>query len=220
MAIDDTILENGRLCDELTPPETGEESFNIIIQDGVVADNVADEEVFKNQRDADEVNTLENDNKGIEVCTNTLNEEAESSDSPVPEVLDIVVPASNDKEQVAISHKEDDTSQECHIQPQPEVVVIHGTAVIDNSPFNLLAQEEVESISRFITQKEHMKKNIENIEYSLLSSRNSEGDLFRHTVSLKVFVKTVNLWETPRSYIFRHVGQDAFSEEMVRISEY
>ena len=112
VAIDDTILENGRLCDELTPPETGEESFNIIIQDGVVADNVADEEVFKNQRDADEVNTLENDNKGIEVCTNTVNEEAESSDLPVPEVLDIVVPASNDKEQVAISLKEDDMSQE------------------------------------------------------------------------------------------------------------
>ena len=81
-------------------------------------------------------------------------------------------------------------SQECHSQPQPEVVAIHGT--------------------RFITQKEHMKKNIENIEYSLLSSRNSEGGLFRHTVGLKVFVKTVNLWETPRSYIFRHVGQDTW----------
>ena len=109
---------------------------------------------------------------------------------------------------VANTQKQDDTCQE--VQSQPEIVVIHGTVIIDKSPFNLLAQEEVDSISRFITQKEHMKKNIMNIEYNLLSSINSECGLFRHTISLRLFVKTVNLWETPRSYVFRHVGQDTW----------
>ena len=38
-------------------------------------------------------------------------------------------------------------------------VVIHGIVTIKKSPFNVLAQEELESIIRFITSKDHMKKN-------------------------------------------------------------
>ena len=95
---------------------------------------------------------------------------------------------------------------------RPEVVIIQGTATIDNSPFNYLAQEELESILRFITSKDHMKKNITNVEFNYLWSRDSEGGKFRHSVGLKLHVRTSNLWETPRSYVFRHVGQDSWEK--------
>ena len=186
-------------CNELTPTDKVEESSAVNVQEVEVPDNGTNEGTVVNQCDADVV-TPENDGEGKEVCTNTFNGGAE--------VVDTVTPLSNDIEMVANTQKQDDTCQE--VQSQPEIVVIHGTVIIDKSPFNLLAQEEVDSISRFITQKEHMKKNIMNIEYNLLSSINSECGLFRHTISLRLFVKTVNLWETPRSYVFRHVGQDTW----------
>ena len=138
--------------------------------------------------------------EGNEFCMNDFNGGAD--------VVDSVTPSSNDIEMVANTQKEDDTRQEVH--SQPEIVIIHGTVIIEKSPFNLLAQEEIDSITRFIMQKEHMKKNITNIEYNLLPSRNSECGLFRHTISLRLSVKTLNLWETPRSYVFRHVGQDTW----------
>ena len=40
---------------------------------------------------------------------------------------------------------------------RPEVIVIHGIATVDDSPFSTLVQEELESIFRFITSKEHVK---------------------------------------------------------------
>ena len=40
---------------------------------------------------------------------------------------------------------------------RPEVVIIQGTTTIDKSPFNYLAQEELEFILRFISSKDHMK---------------------------------------------------------------
>ena len=45
----------------------------------------------------------------------------------------------------------------------PEVVVIHGTAVIEDSPFNTFVQEELDSLVRFVTSKEHLRNNIKNI---------------------------------------------------------
>ena len=71
-----------------------------------------------------------------------------------------------------------------------------------------MAQEELNSMMRFILSKEHMKINILHIELSNVSTRESNGERFKHTIGLKFFVKTSNLWETPRSYVHRHIGQD------------
>ena len=188
-AAEDNVMVDAGLCNKLTPTEKVEESSAV-----VVSDNGTDDGNVVNQCDADVVAPA-NNGEGNEVCMNAYNGGAD--------VVDSVTPSSNDIEKVANTQKEDDTRQEVH--SQPEIVI---TVIIEKSPFNLLAQEEIDSITRFIMQKEHMKKNITNIEYNLLPSRNSECGLFRHTISLRLSVKTLNLWETPRSYVFRHVGQD------------
>ena len=91
------------------------------------------------------------------------------------------------------------------------IVTIHATAVLEDSPFSTLMQEEVDSLVRFVTNKEHLARNIENIVYDHLSSREFRSTRFKHTVALKLIVKTANLWEGPRNYLWKHIGQDTWT---------
>ena len=72
-------------------------------------------------------------------------------------------------------------------------------------------QDEVDSMVRFLTNKDYLSRNIQNIEYNLLSSREFRGGKYKHTVGLKIHVKTANLWEGPRNYLWKHIGQDTWS---------
>ena len=96
------------------------------------------------------------------------------------------------------------------VQTHSDVVLIYGAATVDNSPFNSFAQEELDSVVRFITDKDHMKKNISHIEWKHISTRINEDSSFQHIIGVTLTVKTSNLWETPRSYIYRHIGQDSW----------
>ena len=92
----------------------------------------------------------------------------------------------------------------------PTVVTINATAIIDNSPNEVLTNEDISSIVKILRNKEHLASNIVNIEYSYLSTREFRQK-FKHTVGLAIFVKTCNLWEGARSYIFRHIGRDTWT---------
>ena len=92
----------------------------------------------------------------------------------------------------------------------PTVVTINATAIIDNSPNEVLTNEDISSIVKILRNKEHLASNIVNIEYSYLSTREFRQK-FKHTVGLAIFVKTRNLWEGARSYIFRHIGRDTWT---------
>ena len=96
----------------------------------------------------------------------------------------------------------------------PPIVTINATAVIDNSPNNTLKNEDVNSIVKILKNKEHLANNIVDAEYSYLSTREFRHQKFKHTVGLAIFVKTCNLWEGARSYIYtiyRHTGRDSWT---------
>ena len=88
---------------------------------------------------------------------------------------------------------------------------IRATAVIENSPYALFSNEEWESLKRFITSKEHLQKNVENITFCSTKSSEMCGGVCKHFVNIELAVKTKNLWETPRSYIWRNIGQDSWN---------
>ena len=90
------------------------------------------------------------------------------------------------------------------------VVTIHATAVIENSPHETFSNDEWVSVLRFIADKEHMKKNVADVKYGQTKSRMLGNGISRHTVELEIFVKTEFLWETPRAYIWKHIGQDSW----------
>ena len=51
-------------------------------------------------------------------------------------------------------------------EPIPQVVTIHATAIYNDSPNETLTNDEVDSLVRFLTNIEHLSRNILNIEYS------------------------------------------------------
>ena len=66
------------------------------------------------------------------------------------------------------------------------------------------------SLAKILGNKDHLVNNIANFEYSYLSSKELRSK-FKHTVGLVIFVKTCNLWEGGRSYIWKHLGRDTWT---------
>ena len=92
----------------------------------------------------------------------------------------------------------------------PPVVIVHAIAVLDDSPNDTLTDDEFRSLTKILRNKDHLINNIANIEYSHLSTKELRGK-FKHTVGLVIFVKTCNLWEGARNYLWKHIGRDTWT---------
>ena len=108
---------------------------------------------------------------------------------------------------VEIKHEDKLSSESAE---RPLLVTIHATGVIENSPYSVFNNDEWGSILRFLASKEHLKKNIEDVKYTSLRTTESSKNLFVHVVELQILVKRHQLWESPRSYIWKHMGQDSW----------
>ena len=69
-----------------------------------------------------------------------------------------------------------------------------------------LLNEELESVYRFIASKDHLVKNIADAQAKHLTTREFRQSKFKHTLEVKIIVRTANLWEGARNYIWRHLG--------------
>ena len=95
---------------------------------------------------------------------------------------------------------------------QPEVVIVHATAVIENSPGDILTQADAKNLQDLIFRDRHLEQNILKLEFGGQVSRNLTNGKFKHTLEIKLFVSTNNLWEGPRSYIWKHLGQNEWKK--------
>ena len=46
------------------------------------------------------------------------------------------------------------------IAPIPPELTVHATAILEDSPNSYVTQDEIDSLVRFITSKEHLERNI------------------------------------------------------------
>ena len=82
--------------------------------------------------------------------------------------------------------------------------------MIDNSPNEALTNDDINSVAKILTNRDHLAQNIVNIEYSYVSTREFR-EKFKHSVGIVISVQTCNLWEGARSYIYRHTGRDTWT---------
>ena len=115
-------------------------------------------------------------------------------------------PVALEKHNEASSIGNDDTQK--IIVAKPALITIHASAVIENSPYAEFMEEEWQSLNRFIISKEHLQKNVASVRHCESISSESPGGRFRHVVRIQIDVRTESLWETPRSYLWRHIGQE------------
>ena len=85
--------------------------------------------------------------------------------------------------------------------------VVHAVATFRNSPNDTIGQDDINSLQNFIYSEEHLQRNIVKIEFEKLS---------RWEVSTKLYVLTNNLWEGPRSYIWKHLGGQNLWDKLLR----
>ena len=58
---------------------------------------------------------------------------------------------------------------------------------------------------RIIRSKEHLNQSIISVDLGSVQSCKENGIKFEHKMQLMVHVKTINLWENSRSYIYHHL---------------
>ena len=92
-----------------------------------------------------------------------------------------------------------------------DVVEIHATATFQESKLSLLGNYEVSALEQILKSKAHLRDNIVNIDCGFAKSCASKNSLFIHELPVVLSVKTSRLWQSPRSYIWKHLGNSIWS---------
>ena len=86
--------------------------------------------------------------------------------------------------------------------------VVYATVVLQNSPFSRI--ENVSMVGEIIGCKDHLKRNIIDIKFGKSRSW-FENVGYTHEIPAVLLVDTRSLWESSRTYIWRHLGNDSWS---------
>ena len=92
-----------------------------------------------------------------------------------------------------------------------EIKEVFATVVLDNSPCNKVFKDHLDSISQIIDSKEHLQRNIENFHFGNISTWELGDYKFKHQIQVLLKVKTGALWESARSYLWRHLGTSTWT---------
>ena len=89
-------------------------------------------------------------------------------------------------------------------------VIVHAIGLVENSPEEIC---DYKQIYELVTRELHMRTNIAEVNISHQSTRKFRTNLFTHTVSLDLTVKTAALWDSPRQYVWKHLGQSDWKKK-------
>jgi len=92
--------------------------------------------------------------------------------------------------------KDNTVKQVSSSEQLPEIVVIHAKACFERCPNDILFQDDLDSLTRFVTSKDYLKKNITSVEFDRVTFDGvDEGGTFEHSVQLRIAVLQRNLWQ-------------------------
>ena len=81
--------------------------------------------------------------------------------------------------------------------PNHDVIAAFCTATLKNCPDYQVNEDYCQSIRRFLGSEQHLKENIISSELHHLATRSFRNNLYTHTLSIVVYVRTARLWESP-----------------------
>ena len=84
---------------------------------------------------------------------------------------------------------------------------VFATAVLDRSSSNVVTRSDLNFLEGLIFREQHLKENIRELEYGQHFSQEFGRNDFKHTIELRIVIKTEKLWESPRSYLWKFLGQ-------------
>ena len=95
----------------------------------------------------------------------------------------------------------------------PGIEIVYATAVIEDSPRESVTETDVKALENLVFRETHLKQNIARLQIGENSSRGFRNKRFKHTVQFLISVKTEKLWDSPRQYIWKHLGQLEWKKE-------
>ena len=139
--------------------------------------------------------------------SNVINDKSKSSaDSEKDEIQMEVTLAEYDSS--GALHKEATAKNE-DVEALQNKVDVYATAHFKQCPNAQITQDEIDSLGRFLTSKDHLGRNISNISIeSVFSDGVNYNGTFEHSVQVKLQVWQSNLWQGARSYVWKHLGTD------------
>ena len=90
--------------------------------------------------------------------------------------------------------------------PIPELVPVYCVATLENCPDGVVNSEYGDSIRRFLGSEQHLAQNIASADLKHETCRLLRNNLYVHTVSVVLQVRSARLWESPASYVRKHLG--------------
>ena len=84
--------------------------------------------------------------------------------------------------------------------------IVHGTAVIVDSLNSQPTNEMYKSIWGIIDSKEHIQRNVGKIRVVNVNSIAVHDSRFRHELQITFTVNSSRLWDSPRCYLWKHLG--------------
>ena len=124
--------------------------------------------------------------------------------------------------------KVDDYIQEhdsVQIENKSSVQTIFATAVISNTNMCQITPFHYQGLQSIFFSKDHLSKNVSSINYGGFTAYRQNSGKYELLLQIIIDVKTANLWESPRSYLFHHLGRergtlkDGTSIQLVRIHQ-
>ena len=77
----------------------------------------------------------------------------------------------------------------------------------------ILSSAQINSLENLFLRENHLKENISRLEVDQTFTRHFRSSCFKHTIDFLIFVKNRKLWESPRTYIWKHLGQMEWKKE-------
>ena len=87
------------------------------------------------------------------------------------------------------------------VQERNEVKIV-ATAIFENCPDDILSEEYILSLQKFIFSESHLQSNIADAKFKPSSSRQISHEKYIHTVAVEMIVKTASLEEPPTCLYF------------------
>ena len=75
----------------------------------------------------------------------------------------------------------------------------------DNTPFHY------QGLQSIFFSKDHLSRNVASINYGGFTAYRKDSGKYELLLQIIIDVNTANLWESPRSYLFHHLGRDRWT---------
>ena len=108
--------------------------------------------------------------------------------------------------------KEKTDNEATVVKEEPAIVTVHATAVIENSTSESLMQIECKNLKGLVFRERHLQENIVKLEFGHQATQDLRNGKYNQTLGLRLYVSTRKIRERPRSYVWKHLGQNEWSK--------